>query len=73
MKLNKIWSLILVVLGISWLLLLVAEMLELDWPIKQYFYIPSLIIGILLVGKILMWDWNEKKKDSTDKSFKLRK
>ena len=71
MKLNKIWSLILVVIGIAWLLALVAEML--DWPGKQHFYIPSTIIGILLVGKILMWDWNEKKKDSIDKSFRLRK
>ena len=71
MKLNKIWSLILVVLGISLLLALVAGLL--DWSIKQYSYIPTTILGMLVVGKILMWDWNEKKKDSTDKSFKLRK
>ena len=71
MKLSAIWSLILVVLGISLLLALVAGLL--DWSIKQYAYIPITILGMLLVGKILMVDWNEKKKDSTDKSFKLRK
>jgi uncharacterized membrane protein len=71
MRLNIIWSLILVVLGISCLLALVAGLL--DWSIKQYGYIPTTILGMLLVGKLLMWDWNEKKKDSTDKSFRLRK
>ena len=71
MKLNKIWSLILVVLGFALLLALVAGIL--DWSIKQYAYIPYSILGMLMVCKILMWDWNEKKKDSTDESFKLRK
>jgi uncharacterized membrane protein len=71
MKLHKIWSLILVVLGFALLLALVAGIL--DWSIKQYAYIPYSILGMLMVCKILMWDWNEKKKDSTDESFKLRK
>jgi hypothetical protein len=45
----------------------------LDWSIKQYSYIPLSILGLLMAGKILMWDWNEKKANSKDKSFKLRK
>jgi len=71
MKLDKIWSLILVVLGFAFLLGLVAGIL--DWSIKQYAYIPYSILGMLMVCKILKWDWDEKKKDSTDQSFKLRK
>ena len=71
MKLNAIWSLLLVLLGILCVLALLAGIL--DWSIKQYSYIPLSILGLLLVGKILMWDWNENKANSKAKSFKLRK
>ena len=63
----------LIVLGIFCILALVGGLLDLDWSIMQYAYIPHSILGMLIVGKILMWDWNEKKKDSNDKTFKLRK
>ena len=71
MKLNAIWCLLLVLLGILCVLALLAGIL--DWSIKQYSYIPLSILGLLMAGKILMWDWNEKKANSKDKSFKLRK
>ena len=71
MKLNTTWSLLLVLLGIVCVLALLAGML--DWSINQYSYLPLSILGLLIAGKILMWDWNEKKANAKDNSFKMRK
>ena len=30
-------------------------------------------LGFIVVLKVLLWDWNESKKDSKDQSFRLRK
>ncbi len=62
---------LLVLLAILCVLALIAAML--DWPIKQYAWIPLSIFGLLIFGGILLWDWNRHKKDSTDRPFRLRR
>lgn len=33
----------------------------------------AIFLGAVVFFKLLLWDWKEAKKDSTDKSFRLRK
>ena len=71
MKNKTLISTLLVLLAILCVLALIAAML--DWPIKQYAWIPLSILGLLIFGGILLWDWNRNKKDSTDRPFRLRR
>ena len=65
------FSTLLVLLAILCVLALIAAML--DWPIMQYAWIPLFILGLLIFGGILLWNWNRNKKDSTDRPFRLRR
>tara|TARA_B100001059_G_C17746849_1_gene534843 strand:- start:314 stop:535 length:222 start_codon:yes stop_codon:yes gene_type:complete len=73
MKPKALWNLLLVCLGILCMVQLLAQML--DWPNKSAWYLsyPLPLLGLLIIGRILLWDWNHHKADSKDKSFRLRK
>jgi hypothetical protein len=41
--------------------------------IKTISYWTSCALGLGVIIKVLLWDWKEAKKDSKDRSFRLRK
>ena len=54
------WNIFLVFI----LILEVIAMLAwaMDWPIKKYALVPNVILGALIIGFIVGWDWRQMKR-----------
>ena len=54
------WNIFLVFI----LILEVIAMLAwaMDWPIKKYALVPNVILGALIIGLIVGWDWRQMKR-----------
>ncbi len=59
-KSRAAWNIFLVFI----LILEVIAMLAwaMDWPIKKYALVPNAILGALIIGLIVRWDWRQMKR-----------
>jgi len=68
----KVWFVLFVLAGSLALVGAIAGSQGFD-AVKSITEYSALFLGGGVILKVLLWDWNEAKKDSTDKSFRLRK